>query len=167
MEMTYIIVSILQTISVSLGVGCSTTAVTQFFFAIADGKIDEGERRIMGVVYILLRVAMALILITTLIQAAILYKVMGMNYVNPFTVGIWSATIVLYINAILMTLHWMPSKFGPGIQAGSWYTLGITFALIPLGLVSFSYQQFFLAYAGAMVLGIALVNLIMSYQRSH
>ncbi len=60
----------------------------------------------------------------------------------------------------------MPSKFGPGIQAGSWYTLGITFALIPLGLVAFSYQQFFLAYAGAMVLAIALVNIIMNYQKS-
>ncbi len=164
--MTYIAVSILQTISVSLGVGCSTAAVTQFFFAIADGKIDEGERRVMGAVYILLRVAMGLILLTTLAQAVILYQVMGMDYVNPFTVGIWTATIVLYINAILMTLHWMPSKFGPGIQAGSWYTLGITFALIPLGLVAFSYQQFFLAYTGAMVLAIALVNTIMNYQKS-
>lgn len=166
LETAYIIVTILQTIAVSLGVGCSTTAVTQFFFAIADGKIDEGERRIMGVVYILLRVAMGLILLTTMVQAAILYKVMGTAYINPFTVGIWTATIVLYVNAILMTLHWMPSKFGPGIQAGSWYTLGISFALIPLGLVSFSYQQFFLAYAGAMVLGVVLVNLIMSYQKS-
>ena len=165
METAYIVVSVLQTIAVSLGVGSSTAAVTQFFVAIANGKIEEGERRIMGVVYILLRVAMGLILMTTLAQAAILYNVIALRYINPFTVGIWTIIAVLYINAILMTLHWMSSRFGPGIQAGSWYTLGITFALVPLGLTDFTYQQFFLAYAGMVILGTAIVNGIMSYQQ--
>jgi len=165
MEIAYIIASILQTIAVSLGVGCSTVAVAQFFVAIADGKIDEVERRMMGMVYILLRVAMGLILLATLAQSTILYSVIGLRYINPFTVGIWTVIAVLFVNAILMTMRIMPSKFGPGIQAGSWYTLGVTIALVPLGLTDFSYQQFFLAFAGMMILAIAIVNGVMNYQK--
>jgi len=165
MEIAYIIASILQTIAVSLGVGSSTVAVAQFFVAIADGKIEEAERRVMGVVYILLRVAMGLILLATLAQSVILYNVVGLRYINPFTVGIWAVTAVLFINAILMTLRMMPSKFGPGIQAGSWYTLGVTLALVPLGLTAFTYQQFFFAFAGMVVLAVAIVNGIMNYQK--
>lgn len=166
MEISYLAVTILQAIGVSLGVGSSTIAVSQFFVAISNGKIGEAERRMLGVVYIVLRVAMGTILVTTLAQAAIIYQFIGLNYFNPFTVGVWSAIFVLFVNAVMMTLHWMPYRFGPGLQAGSWYTLGISFSLVPLGLTSFSYEQFFLAYAGALVLGVAIVNGIMNYLES-
>ncbi len=169
MEIAYIINSVLQSVAVSLGIGCSTVAVTQFFYAIADGKIDEGERRVMGAVYLLLRVAMVGILLTTITMAGLIYFFAGaeyftsLSYFNPFIVGLWSIIFVLFANAVAMTKHWVSSKMGPGIQAGSWYTLGIMFALIPLGLTGFSYLQFFLAYVGMMVLGVGIVNSIMHY----
>lgn len=166
MEIAYIAVAILQSIAVSLGVGSSTIAITQFFSAIADGNIDETERRMMGVVYFVLRIAMGLITVTSLAQAGIIYSFVGLGYFNPFTVGLWVVIVVLFLNAVLMTKHLMPSKFGPGIQAGSWYTLGILFAMVPLGLTSFSYVQFALVYAGILILTIAIVNGVMSYRRS-
>lgn len=163
MEISYILVSILQSIAVGLGVGCSTVAITQFFAAISDGKIDEGERRVMGVVYIILRVAMVLILLSTLVQAGLLYSVIGDNYIAPFSAGIWLIILVLFANAVAMTKHWIPSTFGPGIQAGSWYSLGIMFALVPVGLTGFSYMQLILGYLGMLVLAVAIVNFVMDY----
>lgn len=169
MDIVYIINSVLQSVAVGLGIGCSTVAVTQFFYAISDGSIDEGERRIMGAVYLLLRIAMGLILATSVIMAGLIYYFAGaeyftsLAYFNPFIVGLWSIIFVLFLNAIAMTMHWIPSKFGPGIQAGSWYTLGVMFSLIPLGLTIFTYAQFYLAYAGMMVLGVGVVNALMCY----
>lgn len=166
-EIAYIAVAILQSIAVSLGVGSSTIAITQFFSAIADGNIDETERRMMGVVYFVLRIAMVSIALTSLVQAGIIYKFIGAEYLNPFTIGLWVIIAVLFINAVLMTKRLMPSKFGPGIQAGSWYSLGILFSIVPLGLTNFTNVQFALAYAGIVVLTIAIVNGVMSYRKSH
>lgn len=168
MEISYIIVSILQTISIGLGVGCSTVAISQFFVAIADGKIDESERRMMGVVYTILRVAMVAILLTTLTIMAIIYyvnsvEVVGWQYFSPFIVGQLVVIFVLFANAVAMTKHWISGKFGPSIQAGSWYTLGLMFALMPLGLTGFSYLQFALGYVGILILTTGLVNGIMGY----
>ena len=65
MEIIIIVIAILQIFSVSLGVGSSTLAVLNFFVAIADGKISDEERNMMGVVYIVLRISMLAILFTS------------------------------------------------------------------------------------------------------
>jgi len=165
MEMLYIVSSILQSLAVSLGVGASTIAIAQFLVSISDGNIEKGERRIMGVVYLWLRVAMVLIVLTSLAQSVVLYKFIGLQMLNPFSVGIWVITLVLFLNAIGMTKHLIPSTLGPGIQAGSWYSLGILLSLVPLGLTTFTYLQFGLVYAGFVLLAIALVNIMTSRLR--
>lgn len=161
MEMIIVLVAILQSIAISLGVGCSTLAITNFFVAIADGKIDENERKMMGVVYIVLRVAMILILTTTTVLSMYAYATPGSF--TTVTAAIWTLVAVLFGNAVLMTKHIMPSNIGPALQAGTWYTLGVTMSLIPLGLSSFSYFQFIVGYAAAVALAIAIVNGMMSY----
>lgn len=160
MEIIYIIAAIGQSFGVSLGVGSSTIAVVQFFKAIADGNIDESERRIMGVGYTVLRVAMGLILVSTTIHGVILYYFVGLGsaYFTPFFVGLWLVLGVIFLNALAMTKHWIPSSLGPAIQAGSWYTMGLMFALLPLGLISFTFTQFVLVYAGVVCLAIAIIN---------
>lgn len=165
MEIIYIITAVLQSFGLSAGVGSSTIAVVQFFSAIADGKIDENERRIMGVTYTVLRVSMGLILLTTAIHGAIFYYYagLGVSYFNPFTVAIWLVIAVLFLNALAMSKHWLPSTLGPGIQAGSWYTLGVLFAFIPLGLTGFTFVQFILAYAGMVLLAVAIINGVMNH----
>jgi hypothetical protein len=66
METLFIASSIIQSIGISLGVGSSTLAVLNFFHAIADGTISEEERNFMGITYIVLRVAMGIILISSI-----------------------------------------------------------------------------------------------------
>jgi len=156
------LITILQSFSISLGVGSSTLAITNFFVAIADGTIDETERRMMGVVYVVLRVAMGLILVTTVLLVGQQYGTSGFGEMTGFTLGQVTALAVLYINAMLMTAHLVPSTFGPAIQAGSWYTLGTLGALQILGLTGFSYIHFLMGYITWVVLAIGIVNGIMA-----
>lgn len=156
------VVAILQSFSISLGVGSSTLAIINFFAAIADGVIDDTERRMMGIVYVVLRVAMAVILVTTLLLLAAEYSSLGIMNMTPFAVAQFFTLIMLFLNAMLMTAHLMPSTFGPAIQAGSWYTLGTLMALRSLDMTEFTFTQFFLGYIAWIVLAVAIVNGVMA-----
>lgn len=156
------IVAIFQTLSVSLGVGSSTLAIINFFVAIADGKIDETERKMMGVVYIALRVAMIAILVTTIGLIALEFINDGRVSLTPFDIAQLFTLSLLFINATLMTIRLMPSKFGPAIQAGSWYALGTLVALKLQGITQFTLLEFFVVFIVWLVIAIGIVNGIMS-----
>lgn len=163
MEPLLLVTAVIQSFAISLGVGSSTLAIVNFFVAIADGKIDDTERRMMGVVYIVLRIAMVMILVTTSIVAAVAFATdtVGLTtWIQLLVVG------VLFLNAILMTLHIMPSTFGPSIQAGSWYTLGTVTALASVGAVQFSFVTFLMAYVTWLVLATGIVNGVMAWLRA-
>ncbi len=163
MEIIYIISMIVMSFAVSLGVGSSTVAITQFFVAIKDGGINEAERKMLGVVYILLRVAMVGILLTLLAQGSIVYYISGnFLFISPFFLAAYTVVAVLFLNAIGMTMRLIPSSLGPAIQASSWYSLGMLMALVPLGLTAFTFTQFALVYAGVVLITIAALNIIMS-----
>jgi hypothetical protein len=167
MEITYIINMLVLSIAVSLGVGCSTVAIAQFFGAIKDGEIDPAERRMMGVVYFLLRVAMGAILVTLFIQAAIIYHITGdFLYISPYFQALYTAVAVLFLNAVGMTMKYIPSSIGPALQATSWYTIGILTALVSLNLAGFAYTEFLLLYAGAFILVAAGINIAMKQLKS-
>lgn len=156
------LIAILQTFSVSLGVGTSTLAIINFFVAIADGKIDETERKMMGVVYVALRVAMIAILVTTLGLVALEFINSGAVSLTAFDIAQLFTLSILFVNAMLMSMRIMPSTFGPAIQAGSWYTLGALVALKLQGITDFTFIQFFIAFVTWLVLAVGIVNGIMS-----
>lgn len=162
MELFVILLMILQSISVSLGVGSSTLAISNFFVAIADGKIDGTERNMMGVVYIVLRVAMVLILLTTGTLTYLNYGAYGGIQYSSFNITFWTLIAVLFINAILMTKHIMPSTVGPALQASTWYTMGVTMTLHSLGLANYALLHYYLSYAVVILFALSLVNGIMA-----
>lgn len=164
MTTVFTLIAILQGFSISLGTGASTLAIVNFFVAIADGGISPDERRMMGVVYIVLRIAMVLILVTTIVLLASKYGAMGLASMSTFNFAQVLVILALFVNAILMTKHIIPSNFGPAIQAGNWYTLGTLAALLPLGVTGFSFTQFALAYVAWLVLAISIVNAVMAMQ---
>lgn len=163
MEFIIICVAVVQSIAISLGVGSSTLAVINFFVAIADGKIDETERKMMGVVYVVLRVAMFAIATTTAVIVVHNVIAGGISTLTPFVDAEITLIAALFLNALLMTARLMPSTFGPAIQAGSWYTLGMVTALVPLGLTDFTYFQFLLGYLSVLTLATALINGAMAF----
>ncbi len=165
METIITIATIIQIIAISLGVGSSTLAVINFFTAIRDGTIDSVERRMMGVTYLVLRVAMGLILATTLVIMLFGVQVTGYAYFTPYFIAQGILVAVLFANAALMTARIMPSSIGPVIQAGSWYLLGFGMALHSLGLADFSLPVFLIAYAGELFFAYLVINGVMLYQR--
>ncbi len=167
MELIILFVAVIFSFATSLGVGSSTLAITNFFVAIADGSIDGTERKMMSVVYVVLRVAMVTLFFMLAILTAYNTYHLGAAAFTPLLFAQWTILAVLYLNAILMTLRIMPSTFGPSLQAGSWYTLGTLAALLPLGLTNFTYGQFVLGYLAMLMLATGLVNGIMAILKSH
>ncbi len=158
MEIITIVASILQVMSISLGVGSSTLAVLNFFSAIADVAIDETERRMMGVTYVVLRIAMVIILATTAILAVYGYSDQGISYFTNYILAQYTLIFVLFFNAFLMTKRIMPSTFGPAIQAGTWYLLGLGTALFMLELVNFTWLTFIIIYLAELAFAYLLIN---------
>lgn len=161
-----LLAGIFQSIFISLGVGSSTLAIINFFAAIADGTIDETERRMMGIVYIVLRVAMVGILLSTIALHIPVVLLSGLAGLSVLMWAQWLVLLVLYTNAILMTKRLMPSTFGPGLQAGSWYTLGIIMSLVLQGITSYTFWSFLLGYAAMLVLAVGAVNGVMAYLKT-
>jgi len=166
MTVITLLAGVFQSIFISLGVGSSTLAIINFFAAIADGTIDETERRMMGIVYIVLRVAMVGILLTTIALHAPAVLILGLAGITTFMWAQWLVLAVLFGNATLMTARIMPSTFGPGLQAGSWYTLGIMMALALQGVTAYTIVQFALGYVAVLVLAVGSVNGVMAYLKS-
>jgi cytochrome bd-type quinol oxidase subunit 2 len=156
------LVTIIQQISISLGVGSSTLAIANFLAAIADGEIDDTERRMMGIVYVVLRIAMVLILASSVFIFAATYGGESMMDMPALAHAQLLALLVLFANALLMTAHLVPSTIGPAIQGGSWYTLGFLSSLQLLGVTDFTFTTFLLGYITWLVLAIGIVNGLMA-----
>jgi hypothetical protein len=166
MEQTIFILSVIQSMGISLGVGASTMAILNFFTAIADGKIDETERNFMGITYIVLRVAMGVILFTWLLLAMFGYGTLGLEYFKGYLMAQTILVIVLFVNAFLMTVRIMPSTFGPAIQASTWYALGFIFTIYSLGLTHLNLMVFTFSYITLVLLAVSLINGVMAYLKA-
>ena len=158
-----IIFNIIQSMGISLGMGCSTLAVLNFFHAIADGKIDETERNFMGVTYLVLRVAMGIILVSTIGLLTAGYLESGHTHFTTYVVAQIILVVILFLNSFLMTLHIMPSTFGPAIQASTWYALGFMMALAVNFDVNVNFFIFIFAYTTLILFAISLINAVMAY----
>jgi len=157
-ELIFISLILLHSSAIALGVGSSTIAIAGFLTAIGDGTFDPSERRIMGVVYLSLRIAM----ISIVIISALIW-LMDANFFGTFTMPMWVMTAILFVNAYLMTKHWISPKIGPAIQAGTWYTLGFVITIYVFDLAPITPILFFVFYIIDLVLAIAIVNGCMKY----
>ena len=158
-DIFFLLVVVAHSSAIGLGVGASTLAITGFLSALGnDGAIDTGERRIMGVVYFSLRVAMALIVLTSLIVWFI-----DPDFFGLFTAPMWIMVAVLFVNAFLMTKHWITPKLGPAIQAGTWYTLGFLITIYVFGFYPITQTLFWSFYIADLILAVIIVNLCLKY----
>lgn len=157
-ELSFIALALIHSSAVALGVGASTIAIAGFLTAIADNTFDQSERRIMGVVYLSLRIAMVLIVLMTLLMMW-----MRPDFFGWFTWPLWILTAVLYLNAILMTKRWISPRLGPAIQAGTWYTLGFIITLYFFDLSALTLAQFGVFFVTDLILALLIVNGCMHY----
>lgn len=163
MEFSLVTLAVLQSMGISLGVGASTMTVVFFFSAIKDGVISVEERNYLGLAYIILRVGMGIILTTSILLAILGFVTYGESYFTPYVAAQAILTTVLFVNAFLMTIHAMPSTFGPAIQASSWYTLGFLLALYGQDIREVNLFIFIFAYATVIFFAVSFINAMMAY----
>ena len=144
---------ILNASAISLGVGSSTLAITSFLVALNDKKIDASERRMLGVIYILLRVAMIMILVTTLFIVWQRPTLFGNQ-----TQFLYTLIAILYLNAFCMTKHWISMKIGPALQAATWYTLGFIVTIHMFALYTITISNFIALYLIDIVIAVAVLQ---------
>jgi hypothetical protein len=149
---------VFQASAIGLGVGTSTLAITSFLVAIADGTIEPAERRMLGVIYTTLRVAMLSIVATTGVVTFL-----RPEFFSSTAIYLFLLIFVLFFNAVLMTKHWISSKFGPAIQAATWYTLGFIVTIHMFKLFEVTSSNFWLLYLADLVLAFVIVNALMWY----
>lgn len=131
MELFTLVTIFLFKLGITLGVGSSTFALTFYFASLRDGKIDATERRFLHIVYFILRIGM------TLIATGLALSLLGeplLEHMQTYLLA-WVLLGIITLNAVGMTLHFMPMKYGPVIAGGSWYSLFFLTAL-PAHLVS-------------------------------
>ena len=124
--MLFILFDLLFSIGITLGVGASTFALLFYIRALEDGTIDASEKRFMHTVYIVLRIGMGLMvfgLLATLLSNQV-------SITAPYLMQ-WTLLGIITGNAILMSYHFMPMRFGPILAGGSWYSLFFVTALEP------------------------------------
>lgn len=154
MEILSLIFGLIFRMGVTFGVGSSTFALTNFIVALRDGVIDEGEKRLMHVVYFVLRIGMVMIAIGLI---APLF-VFGLDILSTQYLMVLTLLAIITVNAVLMTKRIMPMKYGPVLAGGSWYSI---FLVTELPVQGLSYPVLLMYYAVFLVifyLGFELVK---------
>ncbi len=148
-------------IGTALGLGGAVIAEVQVITALRDGKVDEGERALMHANYFLIRVGLALIIISGL--ALVWWHLAQGNTWVTTSPKVWVKeimTAMIIVNAVLLTKHWIPLAVGSAISMTSW--LGAT-VLGTWRSVPYSFTEIFIGYIVATV----LVGLFLHLVRGH
>ncbi len=125
--MSFSLIELVWNIGLTFGVGSSTFALIFYIQALGDGVIDDSEKRLMHTVYVVLRIGIALIVLSLL--SGLLFEQTAFNGVSSKA---WFLLSIIIGNAILMSRHKMPMRFGPVLAGGSWYALFLV-TKTPLG----------------------------------
>ena len=157
MDITLFTASLIYQIGVTLGVGAATFALIFYIQAFQDGVYDSTERRVLRTVSVVLRLAMAMILLAG-ITIALIVKTKGGNVLtDPMFVFQMGVFAVIFINSFMMTFRYMPLWLGPAIAAGSWYAFFLARVVPP---PSTEYPFLILVYLAFLCLVFAMYTYI-------
>jgi hypothetical protein len=151
----------LDLLEIGLAAGASTFALTFYFMGIKDEVIDASERRFMGAVYFVLRVAIVVIVVTELFyilywgfDAFTLVKTMEVLWFR------WMLLGIIVANALLMHFHKMPMWLGPALAGGSWYALFFATIWPDLALPFETLLSYYAIFVVAMIAFLRLVKFL-------
>jgi len=157
-DIALLVLVIIHSSMIGLGIGASTIAITGFVVALMDGEFDASERNMMGVVYLSLRIAMV-----GIVLSSIAVWLLQRDFFGTVTMPMWVLIGVLFVNAFLMTKHWISVKLGPAIQAGTWYSLGFFITIFVFDLAPITLTNFLVAYVLVLIAAVIIVELFMRY----
>ena len=110
-------------LAVGLCLGTSTVVMTMYFYLVAKGNTETAEKRVMQILYRILRVGMVLALITE--GTNLIYHYHADNFIywtdNPELLMRLTIFAVIIVNAFAMQYHKISMWLGPVFAGGSWY----------------------------------------------
>jgi len=114
---------LIRYLAVGLCLGTSTCVMTLYFYLVAKGHTEDAEKKIMHVLYTILRVGMCLALFTEFTNFVYYYHVDNFIYWtdNPELLVRLTIFAVICANALAMQFGKISMWFGPALAGGSWY----------------------------------------------
>ncbi len=157
-----VVVLILVHLAATLtGAGSITVAEWQYFRALMDGRIDEGEKAHLRALFFSLRSALILMVFTDIVLSFVLFMLPGAPAIS-LTAHYWFG---LFIAVVLVAVSWLrfhgriPFLAGSSIAfTGWWYLAGIDMGYVPI-------RNFETALLG-FVISIGIISAIFWFVRS-
>lgn len=158
----YSAIVMLHIIGTILGTGGATMAEVNINKALKDNKISPDESSLMHGTYTLIRVGMALIILS--VFGMIWYHLMNDTAGRLLSEKVWFKEflfVIIIANAVAITNRWVPLWLGAAVSFTSWWVatlLGVA------GYLPYSFGTFFIWYVVAVGLVAGILHLIHRYQ---
>jgi hypothetical protein len=147
----------INTLGMTLGVGSSTYAITFFHQSIADGVIDDTEKRFLHTVYFLLRAGMILLFLSYTSQGYAIMHGLSIPVGNDTLAAQASFLAIIFGNAVLMDKRLIAMWLGPAIAGASWYSI---FFASTLDMYHFPYSLLIDWYCILIILFILILRIL-------
>ena len=118
----YQIIVASHVVATILGTGGATIAEFQITRALKDKKVSDEERALMHVNYTMIRVGMAIMLVSVI--AMFWYHLSQGNDFILFSEKLWIKDlmfIAIIVNAVALTKRWIPLWLGASVSFTSWW----------------------------------------------
>jgi hypothetical protein len=150
----------INTLGLTFGVGSSTYALIFFHQSIADGVIDDTEKRFLHTVYFLLRAGMILLLISYAAQGYQIARGIPILVANDTLATQATLLAVIFANAVLMERRLIAMWLGPAIAGAAWY--GTFFAFV-IDALHVSYPILLAWYVILVVIFVLILRVVREY----
>ena len=141
-----------------LGTGGATIAEVQVNIALKDGRVDASERALMHANYWMIRLGLALIILSGIVLVWTLYQsgeTWALTSAKILTKEIITAVIIL--NAVAMTYRFVPLWLAAAVSFTSWWgatLLGLT------GRLPFTLVEYLFGYVVAIFVAAGILQLM-------
>ncbi|MFN3188534.1 MAG: hypothetical protein ACK42D_03290 [Candidatus Paceibacteria bacterium] len=140
----YTIIVMGHVIGTILGVGGATVAEFQITRALYDKKVSNDERALMHVNYTMIRVGMAVLLVSVI--AMFWYHLSAGNQFILTSEKLWIKEVMfvaIFVNAFALQKRWVPLWLGASISFTSWW--GATLLGLA-GRLPYSFEAYLVGY---------------------
>lgn len=140
----YTIIVAGHVIGTILGVGGATIAEFQITRALHDKKVSDDERSLMHVNYTMIRVGMAVLLVSVI--AMFWYHLSAGNQFILTSEKLWIKDlmfVMIFVNAVALHKRWVPLWLGASISFTSWW--GATLLGLA-GRLPYSFETYLVGY---------------------
>jgi hypothetical protein len=158
----YAVIVAAHVIGTILGTGGATVAEFQINRALKDKQVSEDERALMHVNYRMIRVGMAILLVSVI--AMFWYHLDKGNQFILTSEKLWIKDLMfamIFINAIALHKRWVPLWLGASVSFTSWW--GATLLGLA-GRLPYSFETYFVFYILAIFVVAVILDRIRKWQ---